>query len=149
MKSNDPAPLDTGKMPDFKEEYFHLAYNLKYSHDNLYNYWMLKLTKLREENERKDACLKKINEIRNGIVGLQSINWSEHIYPLVAALNEADVKGMQWPEARAYFGTMLERTVKSEATVKELQSRISELEKEKKELTALALDYRNQIEHRK
>lgn len=61
------------------------------------------------------AALGKINEIRNSIVGMQTLNWSEHIYPLVAALNEAGVKGMPYPEGREHFGTMLERTLAAEA----------------------------------
>lgn len=59
-------------------------------------------------------ALNKINEIRNSIVGFQNINWSEHIYPLVAALDEAGIEGMGYPEAKEYFGTMLERTIKAE-----------------------------------
>ena len=35
------------------------------------------------------AALTKINAIRNSIVEHQTVNWSAHIYPLVAALNEA------------------------------------------------------------
>ncbi len=73
---------------------------------------------LLEENKRLEAALIKINEIRNSIVGLQAINWSEHIYPLVAALDEAGcVVGMSYPENRKNFGTMLERTNKAEARI--------------------------------
>lgn len=63
----------------------------------------------RELAEAKTA-LSKINEIRNSIIAFQSINWSEHIYPLVAALNEAGIEGMGYDNAKAKFGTMLERT---------------------------------------
>lgn len=55
------------------------------------------------------AALAKINDIRNSIVGTQQINWSEHIYPLVAALNEAGLKGLPYPEARANMGTVIEQ----------------------------------------
>ena len=54
-------------------------------------------------------ALDKINIIRNSIVGFQTINWSEHIYPLVAALNEAGFEGMPYPEAKEYFGTLMEQ----------------------------------------
>ncbi len=65
-------------------------------------------------------ALTKINAIRNSIIGLQTMNWSEHIYPLVAALNEAGFKGMDYPAAREYFGTMLERTNATELDKKRL-----------------------------
>lgn len=61
-----------------------------------------------------DDALRKINEIRNSIIGLQTLNWSEHVYPLVAALDAAGYEGMGYPTAREYFGTLLERAVKAE-----------------------------------
>jgi hypothetical protein len=61
-----------------------------------------------------DEALRKINEIRNSIVGLNTLNWSEHVYPLVAALDAAGYEGMEYPEARKYYGTLLERAVKAE-----------------------------------
>lgn len=64
--------------------------------------------------DAKDAALRKINVIRNSVIGLQALNWSEHVYPLVAALDEAGYEGMEYPEAREYFGTLLERAVKAE-----------------------------------
>ncbi len=77
--------------------------------------------KMLEENKQLKAALDKINLIRNSIVGLQTINWSEHIYPLVAALDEAGcVVGMSYPENRKNFGTMLERTNTAEALLDEL-----------------------------
>jgi hypothetical protein len=77
------------------------------------------LTLERQRDELAEA-LAKINEIRNSIIGLQTINWSEHIYPLVAALNDAGFEGMPYDEARGKFGTMLERTVKAETARDEL-----------------------------
>lgn len=90
----------------------------------------LQLIRLEEtdviSNDSEIARLKeglgKINEIRNSIVGFQSINWSEHIYPLVAALNEAGLEGMDYPHAKGHFGTMLERTNNAEAEIKRLES---------------------------
>jgi hypothetical protein len=73
------------------------------------------------EAERYLAALDKINTIRNSIIGLQTIDWSEHIYPLVAALGEAGFEGLDYDEARANFGTMLERTVAAEDRVRELE----------------------------
>jgi hypothetical protein len=46
----------------------------------------------RDRAEKLSIALAKINAIRNSIIGCQSINWSEHIYPLVAALNEAGIQ---------------------------------------------------------
>lgn len=66
------------------------------------------------EPDVRDVALAKINAIRNSIIGLQSLNWSEHVYPLVAALDEAGIEGMEYPEARKYFGTLLERAVAAE-----------------------------------
>ncbi len=54
-----------------------------------------------EEVERLRACVEKIDAIRNDIVGRQSINWSQHIYPLAAALQEAGYDGVGYPAARA------------------------------------------------
>lgn len=65
------------------------------------------------------TALAKINDIRNSIIGLQAFNWSEHAYPLVAALNKAGIEGLEYPEARANVGTLLERANKAEAEVAE------------------------------
>src|SRR5207302_2376971 len=73
------------------------------------------LARLRPGWERMEMALGRINEIRNSIIGLQTVNWSEHIYPLVAALNAAGVEGLHYPEAQQRFGAMLERTREAEA----------------------------------
>lgn len=65
--------------------------------------------------ERAEAGLRKINEIRNSIVGAQTVNFSEHIYPLVAALNESGVQGLPYPEARENVGTLIDRANSAEA----------------------------------
>ena len=65
--------------------------------------------RLADEVERLRKFGEKVNIIRNSIVGLQTINWSEHIYPLVAVLNEAGFDGEGYPEAKANLGTLLER----------------------------------------
>lgn len=63
----------------------------------------------------------EVNAIRNSIVGTQSLNWSEHAYPLVAALQKAGVSGLPYPEARARMGTLIERATKAEAEVERLR----------------------------
>ena len=68
-----------------------------------------------DERDRLRAALDKINAIRNSIVGRQKVNWSEHIYPLVAALNDAGIVGQPYAEARSEVGTLLARAVSAEA----------------------------------
>lgn len=53
-----------------------------------------------EEITKLRTALNKINDIRNSIVGYQQINWSAHIYPLVAALEEAGIRGMGYDKAK-------------------------------------------------
>lgn len=77
---------------------------------------------VRAENKRFLAALEKVNAIRNSIVGLQTFNFSEHAYPLVAALNAAGFEGLAYPESRANVGTLLERAAKAEAEVERLRA---------------------------
>lgn len=79
--------------------------------------WNLRASRARTQTA--EAALQKINAIRNSIIAFQTINWSEHIYPLVAALEEAGIEGMDYPEAKANVGTTLERTLKAEAGLDE------------------------------
>ena len=72
------------------------------------------------------AALTKLNEIRNSIVGIQGFNFSEHAYPMVAALNEAGFAGLPYPEARDNVGTLLERATKAEARVAKLEAQCTE-----------------------
>lgn len=67
-------------------------------------------------------ALKRIDEIRNSIVGAQTVNWSEHIYPLVAALEGAGYKGQSYETARENVGTLIERANKAEARAKGLEA---------------------------
>lgn len=62
-----------------------------------------------EDMERLKSALDSINDIRNSIIGLQTLNWSEHVYPLVKVLDEAGFEGMEYPAAREFYGTMLDR----------------------------------------
>jgi hypothetical protein len=56
--------------------------------------------KLIAEVRRLRTALEKIDAIRNDIIGRQNINWSRHIYPLVAALGEAGFEGTGYEVAR-------------------------------------------------
>lgn len=51
----------------------------------------------------------KVNAIRNSIIGAQSFNFSEHAYPLVAALNEAGFVGLPYPEAKENLGMLIDQ----------------------------------------
>lgn len=50
--------------------------------------------------KKSNLALALINDIRNGIVAAQTVGWSAHIYPLVAALNAAGFKGLDYEEAK-------------------------------------------------
>lgn len=67
--------------------------------------------------EKAWAALAKIDAIRNSIIGCQTVNWSEHIYPLVAALKEAGFEGEPYEVARANVGTLLDRNTALEETI--------------------------------
>lgn len=73
---------------------------------------------MQEAHLKNHGALLKINDIRNSIIGAQTINWSEHIYPLVAALEQAGIEGMPYPEARKNVGTLLERNTALEAALR-------------------------------
>jgi hypothetical protein len=77
---------------------------------------------LSKKIKQQEKFLLKINDIRNSIIGFQMISWSEHIYPLVATLNEAGVKGLHYPEAKKNNGTLKEK-------IKLLESQVAEQEK--------------------
>ncbi len=59
--------------------------------------------------------LVEISAIRDSIVGSQSVNWSEHIYPLVAALDKAGFKGAGYEISRKNYGTLIEHLSRAEA----------------------------------
>lgn len=67
-----------------------------------------------------EQALEGINKIRNSIVGLQTINWSEHIFPLVALLNRAGIEGLEYPEARANYGTCIDQRDEAMKLLKEI-----------------------------
>ena len=77
-----------------------------------------------KEVERLKAALTKIDEIRNSIVGYQSINWSAHIYPLVEALEEAGYEGLGHEKASELARTQLQRIAALEQRVSELTAEV-------------------------
>lgn len=85
------------------------------------------LHRVEAERDQLRKALEKINKIRNSIIAHQSCNFSEHVYPLVAALNEAGIEGMSYPDALAYFGPVTERCAKAEAENTQLRKVADEL----------------------
>jgi len=90
--------------------------------------WRAKVAEVERERdeaiaraERAEAALAKVNAIRNSIIGSQTVNWSEHVYPLVAALDAAGVEGLGYEEARRSVGTLLERAERAEAQLAALR----------------------------
>lgn len=79
------------------------------------------LDEARAEVERLRLLGQKVNAVRNSIIGAQSLNWSEHVYPLVAALDAAGFRGQAYPEARKNVGTLIERATRAEAEVERLR----------------------------
>lgn len=58
--------------------------------------------------QRKDvreaiAALQAISDIRDSIIGLQTVNWSSHIYPLVVVLKSVGLDGLSYDDARAKY----------------------------------------------
>lgn len=83
----------------------------------LHNAWPEVSARLRAA----EVALARISEIRNSIVGCGTVNWSEHVYPLVAALNEAGHGGAEPDAARVNFGTLLGRASAAETEVERLR----------------------------
>lgn len=75
-------------------------------------------------------ALWKINDIRNNIIGTQTVNWSEHVYPLVSALKEVGMKGLEYPDAREQAGNLVQQRDGALAAVKGLQDVIDALKRE-------------------
>lgn len=90
------------------------------------------------DRERKHVALTKISAIRDSIVGMQGFNFSEHAYPLVAALNEAGYDGAGYEITRANLGTLIDQTAKAEAERDAYRAMICDL---------LASAYPHPVEH--
>lgn len=86
---------------------------------------IVEITALLTERDELRLMGEKVNAIRNSIVGMQGFNFSEHAYPLVAALDAAGFKGLNYAEAKANLGTMIEQRDKAEAERDELLGRLA------------------------
>jgi hypothetical protein len=80
-------------------------------------------------------ALSAISAIRDSIVGMQSINWSLHVYPLVAALDAAGFEGNGYEVSRAKAAEELQG-LRDSVSAKYSQ-RIAELEADSKRLRHL------------
>lgn len=75
------------------------------------------LLSLSDQVERLTGAMTKISDIRDSIIGFHKINWSEHIYPLVAALDGAGYPGAEYEIARENAGTLVDQIKTAEAEV--------------------------------
>lgn len=82
---------------------------------------------LRAEVDKLRLLGERVNGIRNSIIGAQAVNFSEHVYPLVAALNEAGFVGKNYDEARKDLGTLIEQVKKAEAERDEARAELARL----------------------
>jgi hypothetical protein len=78
-------------------------------------------------------ALEKISEIRDSIIGKQGFNFSEHAYPLVAALGSVGFKGLGYEIASKNLGTLIEQRdaaiARAEKAERELAAADRELER--------------------
>lgn len=74
---------------------------------------------LRKERDDYRAALEKIDAIRDSIIGFQTVGWSDHIYPLVAALKDAGFSGKGYDAMRTEIRTMLAAETKLAEVIKE------------------------------
>jgi hypothetical protein len=103
------------------------------------------------EIQQLTVALDRISAIRDSIISMQGFNWSEHAYPLVAALDEVGFHGAGHEIAPANLGTLIEQIKASEVEVERLRAdldgvrdKLAELEDDRiralKRAFALTLD---------
>jgi hypothetical protein len=81
---------------------------------------------LLDECERLRFALERISAIRDSIVGMQGFNFSEHAYPLVAALDAAGFKGAGHDIARENLGTLIEQRAALESDLSTVRASLAE-----------------------
>jgi hypothetical protein len=84
--------------------------------------------------DRIDQCesaLTKIDAIRNDIVGRQTIGWSAHVYPLVAALGDAGYPGEGYDVARAKAVALISEVKRLEKELAAERAKVATMEAER------------------
>jgi|GEM_PF-5159956 len=113
------------------------ARSLKVATDLCWRHFDAVTAPLRTEVERLTtetaslrAGLQQISDIRDSIVGSSTVNWSEHVYPMVAALNSAGFVGADFDDAHKSIGTLIERYRIAAARACLAEAKASDLEAE-------------------
>ena len=89
--------------------------------------WKVRAEAAEAEVKKLRGGLTKISAIRDSIVGFQNVGWSEHIYPLVAALHDVGFDGVGYDEARKETRTLLDRAEAAEALADRLAVALKEI----------------------
>jgi hypothetical protein len=84
-----------------------------------------------EARMKAERALDKISKIRDSIVGHQRVYFSEHVYPLVAALEEAGVHGVGYDAARPAVLTLHEQLKAAEERAEAAEAARVSAEKER------------------
>lgn len=102
-----------------------------------------------EHRDALAAALAKIDAIRNSIIGRQGVNWSAHIYPIVAALDEAGYGGEGYevarPKAEAERAAMAAVFADRDALAAEVVTIVRELGGEVEGLPTQTINYLQRI----
>lgn len=113
------------------------------------------LSALVKERDALRGAMEKIDAIRNSIIGFQTVGWSEHIYPLVAALHEAGFDGIGYEKARKNASTLLDAVKAAEAkaeaaetSLASSQAKLREMEKALEPFAKAAADIEDSDEDR-
>jgi hypothetical protein len=102
--------------------------------------WRARAQRAEAERDEARGHLAEISAIRDSIVGAQTVNWSEHIYPLVNVLTRAGFKGVGFESARKNVGTLIERTKKLTTEIEMLTAERDEARRERDEVAARVLE---------
>lgn len=90
--------------------------------------WKARAEKAEAMVEKLTTLAEKVDVIRNSIVGMQGFNFSEHGYPLVAALEAAGFRGVGYEIARKNLGTLIEQRDAAIARAETLQADLTRVE---------------------
>lgn len=79
----------------------------------------------RERDEARKA-LSEIREVMDCVVGTQSVNWSAHVYPIIASLSRAGYDGAGYEEARDMARTLIAERDEARAVARTLAESTSD-----------------------